>query len=165
MFGNALFVSRASGTAVASSKASPHLDVRKLVGGFWAKQTQAWAQGATRRGQTCHTINCRPIMTSTGTRAPTSPIGGALGLTTTPSTALTLPCRPISHYSSSATTPFPNYESRVELCSSTAYFSHRFPLPAGTKLEAAGTNGLAGHGLKRRQLEEGNETTEISERC
>lgn len=65
----------------------------------------------------------------------------------------------------SATTPFPNYESRVELCSSTAYFSHRFPLPAGTKLEAAGTNGLAGHGLKRRQLEEGNETTEISERC
>ena len=39
MFGNALFVSRASGTAVASSKASPHrdLDVRKLVGGFRAK--------------------------------------------------------------------------------------------------------------------------------
>jgi len=115
MFGNALFVSRASGTAVASSKASPHrdLDVRKLVGGFRAKQTQAWAQGATRRGQTCHTINCRPIMTSTGTRAPTSPIGGALGLTTTPSTALTLPCRPISHYSSPATTPFSNYESHA----------------------------------------------------
>ena len=115
MFGNALFVSRASGTAVASSKASPHLDVRKLVGGFWAKQTQAWAQGATRRGQTCHTINCRPIMTSTGTRAPTSPIGGALGLTTTPSTALTLPCRPISHYSSPATTPFSNYYAVFQL--------------------------------------------------
>ena len=49
MFGNALFVSRASGTAVASSKASPHrdLDVRKLVGGFRAKQTSLGAGGYT----------------------------------------------------------------------------------------------------------------------